>query len=255
MERVKRYSTQLSKGTGMINETLSLLEIFDEHTTKESLLCYVLETNYLSTSTEKRATDIVNVVFYQRFMKDNPSVPLWLKAARGKGLMLSSFSQLLMLYCARQHAVFYDFITTSLNPVKNDDLTVLPHNAIHRFIQSICESGQANWSDGLQRKNASYVFATLVDFGFMNRRYEILPYQIADFTVLYLMHELHFAGLSDVDVCNHEDWQLFNLTPQQVRQAIMQLSLANGFIAQSSGNLIDISWKFNSMEEMINGIL
>ena len=123
MERVKRYSTQLSKGTGMINETLSLLEIFDEHTTKESFLRYVLETNYLSTSTEKRATDIVNVVFYQRFMKDNPSVPLWLKAARGKGLMLSSFSQLLMLYCARQHAVFYDFINTTLNPVKIDDLS------------------------------------------------------------------------------------------------------------------------------------
>lgn len=239
----------------MINETLSLIEIFDEHTSKESLLRYVLETNYLSTSTEKRATDIVNVVFYQRFMKDNPNVPLWLKAVRGKGLMLSSFSQLLMLYCARQHAVFYDFITTSLNSVKNDDLTVLPHNSIHRFILSICENGLANWSDGLQRKNASYVFATLVDFSFMNRRYEILPYHIADFTVLYLMHELHFAGLSDMEICDHEDWKLFNLTPLQVRQTIMQLSLSNGFIAQCSGNLIDISWKFNSMEEMINGIL
>ena len=35
----------------------------------------------------------------------------------------------------------------------------------------------------------------------------------------------------------------------------MNLSLKGGYIAQSSGDLLTISWKFNSMEEMIDATL
>ena len=69
------------------------------------------------------------------------------------------------------------------------------------------------------------------------------------------MHELHFEGLSDVAVWNHEDWQLFGLDKYQVGERIMELNLKGGYIAQCTGDLMTISWKYNSMEEFINGTL
>lgn len=94
-----------------------------------------------------------------------------------------------------------------------------------------------------------------MDFDMIDSKYNILPYEVADFTILYLMHELHFEGLSDVAVWNHEDWQLFGLDKYQVGERIMELNLKGGYIAQCTGDLMTISWKYNSMEEFINGTL
>ena len=96
---------------------------------------------------------------------------------------------------------------------------------------------------------------TLVDFNVIDLNGNILSFEANDFTVLYLMHELHFGGLSDMAIWEHEDWGLFNMDKYDVLQRIMNLSLKGGFIAQSSGDLLTISWKYNSMEEMINATL
>ena len=95
----------------------------------------------------------------------------------------------------------------------------------------------------------------LVEFNFADKKGTILPFDIANFTVLYLMHELHFAGLSDVAIWNHEDWQLFGLDKYKVLEKIMELNLKGGYIAQSTGDLMTISWNYQTMEEFINGTL
>lgn len=252
MKRNTVYSTQLAKGAGMINETLALLAVFREGMDKPALLREVLEYNYLSTSTELRARDIVGIVFYQRFMRDNPALPLWLQRIRQKGLPLKIFSQLLMVYCARQHAVLYDAVTQVLNPHKRQGDNKLPADELRNFTRTLVAEGKAEWSERLQKKNAGYVRSTLIDFGLLNAGNEILPYELADFTLLYLMYELHFQGLSDRAIWKHEDWGLFNLSPEAVLNRIMGLSLKGGYIAQTSGDLLLISWNYKTMEEMID---
>ena len=55
------YNSNLLKGTGIVNETILLLSVYDENTTKKSLLDYVLQTNLRSTNTEKRAKDVSSI--------------------------------------------------------------------------------------------------------------------------------------------------------------------------------------------------
>lgn len=253
--RNTNYSIQLGKGCGLVDETLSLLSICNVDTTKESLAAYVHDNNYLARCTDRRSMDIVKLVFWPRFMKSNKNVALWLRAIRGKGLMLPQFKQLLMIYCARENAVMYDFIVQYLNEYKATNKTTLPAGCIKQFVDDLVDKGLAKWSDSVKTRNSSYIKAVLVDFDFVNRRGDILPYEVADFTILYLMHELHFEGLSDVAVWNHEDWQLFGLDKYQVGERIMELNLKGGYIAQCTGDLMTISWKYNSMEEFINGTL
>ena len=89
----------------------------------------------------------------------------------------------------------------------------------------------------------------------INRKGEILPYEVNDFTILYFMHEQHFAGMSDMAIWEMEEWRLFNLTRHQVLDRIMNLSLKGAYMAQTSGELLTISWNYKSMEEFINATL
>ena len=255
MTRDTQYNYKLGKGCGLIEETLTLLSVYQKGMTKDELAEYVHQYNTLSKSTAKRSQDIVKIVFYSRFMRRNPNVVYWLKTIREKGMMLSQFNQLLMLYCARDNAVFYDYLLQELNILKEEKKTLVPKDNSGNFIKKIAKTGDVKWGENIQNRLASYLKTLLVEFNFTDKKGIILPFEIAKFTVLYLMHELHFAGLSDVAIWNHEDWHLFGLDKYGVLEKIMELNLKGGYIAQSTGDLMTISWNYQTMEEFINGTL
>lgn len=250
--RNTKYHTNLSKGCGLIEETLTLLSICDEKTTKESLADYVHNNNSLAKFTDKRNTDIVKLVFYPRYLKNNPSVALWLKKIRNKGLMLPQFKQLLMIYTFRENALAYNYITDNLNELRISGYERIPKDNIKNYIYNIIESNKLNWGEAIIKRHISYIKSLLCDFDLINKKGDLLPYEIADFTVMYLMHELHFEGLSDIAIWNHEDWQLFGLEKHQVRDKILELNFKGGYLAQCTADLMTISWKYKSMEDLIN---
>ena len=52
-------------------------------------------------------------------------------------------------------------------------------------------------------------------------------------------------------IWHHEDWSLYGLDKYQVQEKIMELNLKGGYIAQCSGELLTISWNYQTMEEFI----
>ena len=202
-----------------------------------------------------RSMDIVKRVFYPRFMKQNPKVSLWLHVIRKKGLLLTQFKQILMLYCARENALVYDFIVQELNVLRTSHEQKLEREQIAMFVKGIVDEGKANWGEYVKKKQTGYIKAVLVDFDMVARNGDILPYEISNFALLYLMHELHFSGLSDMAIWNHEDWQLFGLDKYSLLNRIMDMNIKGGYIAQCSGELLTISWNYQTMEDFINGTL
>ena len=221
--RDTQYNYKLGKGCGLIEETLALLSVFEEGMTKDDLANYVHQYDTLSKCTEQRSRDIVRIVFFSRFMRRNPKVVLWLKAIREKGLMLSQFKQLLMLYCARDNAVFYDYLVMQFYELTKQEKTMVPKEHSIDFVKHIVNSGEVSWGETLQRRLSSYIKALLIDFELSDKKGNILPFEAANFTILYLMHELHFEGLSDSAIWNHEDWQLFGLDKYEVRDRILHV--------------------------------
>ena len=253
--RDKQYNYKLAKGCGLTDELLTLLSVYQQGMTKEELSDYVHQYNALSKCTEKRSNDIVKIVFFSRFMKRNPQVAYWLKTIREKGLMLSQFKQLLMLYCARDNAIFYDYLTTQFYELKKQQKLQVPKDNSVNYIKQIAETEEVKWGEKIQKRLASYLKTLLCDYDLTDKKGNILPYEITKFSILYLMHELHFEGLSDVAIWNHEDWQLFGLDKYQVQECIMEQNIKGGYIAQSTGDLMTISWNYKTMEDFINGAL
>ena len=246
-----KYTTQLAHGTGLINETLSLLSVYQKGMDKDALIKYVKENDSLSCRTENRLIHIIYDGFYQRYMKVNPDVPIWLKLIRERGLSLKHFTQLLMVYCARENALFFDAVTNVLNRCKRDNHFLLEREDVTNYISRLVSDEKVRWSESVQKKNVSYVRSCFIDYEMINRKNEILPYEVSDFTLLYFMHEQHFAGLSDMAIWEMEEWGLFNLSRHQVLERIMNLSLKGAYMAQTSGELLTISWNYKSMQEFI----
>lgn len=255
MRTSNKYTTELSQGAGMINETLLLLPHYVIGMSKKEMTEKVISEGILPSCTNIRTEHIIDKVFYNRYVKTNQNVPGWLQTVRERGVMLSDFSQLIMIYCARVHRVYYDFIIECLNPLRASKSVKLPKELSNEFMHNLVNECKAKWSEKMQLKNATYLRNTLAAFGQINSKDEILEYRPSDFAFLYLLHELHFTGLSDAAIVNDTDWQLFGMTKEDVIARIMDSNIKGGYIAQRSGDLITISWKYKTMEEFIDAIL
>ncbi len=66
----------------------------------------------------------------------------------------------------------------------------------------------------------------------------------------FLAHDLHFRGLGDSSVLNHEDWRLFGVDPEDALAELKQIALRGEVIVQSAAGLVQISWKHKNMEEL-----
>ena len=104
----------------------------------------------------------------------------------------------------------------------------------------------------------SYLIGCCTDYGLLGRRTlsarAIVPFRIESTTAAYLAHDLHFAGVGDNALLTHEDWQLFGLAREDVRDEIKRLSLRGHLIVQSAGEIARIGWKHQHMEELV-GVL
>jgi hypothetical protein len=75
-----------------------------------------------------------------------------------------------------------------------------------------------------------------------------------DLTIVFLAYDLHFAGFTDAGVVDHSDWALFGLNNKDVATAFDRLSGEGWWIAQVAGSVVRISWKYASMEEVVDDI-
>jgi hypothetical protein len=78
----------------------------------------------------------------------------------------------------------------------------------------------------------------------------ILPFRVSQTVAAYLAYELHFAGVGDNALLNHEDWHLFGMAREDVLEEIKRLSLKGHLIVQAAGDVIRISWKQQNMEAL-----
>lgn len=250
----QKYTTALIKGSGAVAETMVMLSAYNGQD-KKHFLRMVLDCNMLSTSSERRARDLVERVFYRRYVRQDGNAALNLKKIRDKGLPLRQFQQLLYLYTVRSDKVLYDFITQQMAPAITKGIKVMDDTLPKSFVDGINETGNLQWSDLSRVRVACGIHRTLADFGIISNNGTFTFDGIAGFTFTYLFHELHFRGLTDKEVWMHPDWEIFFLDRYKVLELIKEHSLTDGYIAQSSGDFLSVTWKYKNMEEMIDGTI
>ena len=255
------YTTQLQAGLGMIPETLDLLRVWEPGMIPSKLADRVVEDGIFSRATARRARNLAAEMFAPRYLRDGGDV-----ASRMKHLVEHRFPheaviQLCYLYTARAQKVFADFVVEVYWPKYSAGAAVISRDDAEQFINRALDTGRMGkrWAESTIKRISGYLIGCCVDFGLLaagNRGARpIQRFAIRTDITLYLVHDLHFSGLSDHQIVDHRDWGLFGLEPQEVIEQLRNLANDGHLIVQSSGELIQVSWKYRTMEECLDALI
>lgn len=253
------YTTELSKGQGAITETLTLLEYWEPGMRTDELTERVMEAGGLGRSSAVRTRDLITRVFARRYLVDNSRPARVLKFLQDQ-VSLSTLKQFMLVYTARQHDILHDFITDVYWPKYEAGADRIGRPDARSFIEEAHAMGviDPGWSETMIVRVARYLVGTLGDFGLLEEgrksTREIRPFYVDDMLVTYLAYEIHFDGYSDTSILEHPDWGLFGLMREDVYRHLEQASYDGHFIVQYSGELLRISWKYESLDECLHAI-
>lgn len=253
----ERYSTQLSAGLGLIEETKLLLATYEDGMKTSELHEKVLNSGLLPAVSARRLTNIISECFYPRYIKTN--VVGWLKVTY-KHLSASTLNQFFLVFTALANPILFDFIiniywnkyASGSNSISTDDAK--------DFVVSAVQQGktQTYWSESTIKRVSSYLIGCCADYGLLSSTRsslrQFIPIRIHDYTLLFFAYWLHFQGIGDNTLINHKLWQLFGLDQSELKEELKRIAKNGWFIIQSAADVIQISWRFNSMEEVIHVI-
>src|SRR6185312_16069506 len=250
------YNSDLLKGTGLIQETLLLLDIYEPGISKKDLIEGVIQSNVLVKSHKNRIKDIIKHVFYRRFFTHGESAVIALKKLRAAHIPLETLSQLFLVYTCRRNLILFDFITEVYQKLAQQNESILPQDAATLFIEESLRSGHMEqaWAESTKKKIAQHIHACLIDFKLIDKQKNILPLYLSDAAANFLAHEMHFNNCSDEAIVNAEEWRLFGYTRYDIIKHLERLSFQGHYIFQNSGDIIKIAWVYHNMNEFTDAI-
>jgi hypothetical protein len=253
------YTTQLQAGLGLVNETRELLELWAPGRSASELTHAALASGRFPTITARRLRNIIAECFAPRYLVADGAPALYLKCV-APALNTAEFTQILLLHTARANPILGDFIKTVYWSRYTAGYSLVTTDDARGFVERAVEDGKTvkRWANGTIRRVAAYLTGCCADYGLLERGRksvrQIVPFRIAPATASYLAHALHFDGLGDNAILGHPDWEIFGLSRDEVLEELKRLSLTGVFILQSAGELVRISWKRQSMEELCDVI-
>ncbi len=255
---VQYYTTQLSAGLGLKDETKSLFDLYEPAITVQIMYELALNAGTFPNITARRLRNIIAECFFPRYMREK-DVASHIKTLIPK-LTSPELSQLFYLYTAKANLILADFVKQVYWQKYASGYPTIDVDDAKGFVEEALQDGkmQKTWSDSTIKKVSSYLLGCLVDYGFLSlenrneRRFT--PPRLSDKLAVYLAYDLHFAGLGDNAVIKHTHWQLFGLSPEDVREEMKNLALNRHWIIQAAGDVVQISWTYKNMEDVLSVI-
>lgn len=252
------YTTRLSTGLALHEEMKLILSIWKEGMKNQDIIKSCLETGAFSNITSTRLRNMLSGCFTPRFLENE------INAINSqlliKSLSSSELSFIFFIYTVRANYILRDFLKIVYWNRYASGYEFINVDEAKSFIEQGLQEGRMkkSWSESTIKKNSSYLISCLIDYGFLeveNRtERKLTPPRLADNVAVYLAYELHFSGLGDNAVINHPDWQLFGLMPEDVRGELKALAVNRHWIIQAAGEVVQISWAYKNMEEVIDVI-
>jgi hypothetical protein len=253
------YTTQLSAGPSIIDETRILLDLWEEGVSAADLFQRALDSGRFPNMAARRIRNLVIWAFAPRFLDGDPSPAAVLKRLRDR-LPGRELEQLQFLYTCRSNPILADFVREVYWSAYTAGRDTVSNKEAARFIVRANQDGktETSWSDSVVERMAGYLTRACADFGLLEkgirRERRIVPYRLELRVAAVLAHDLHFAGLGDNRLVSDPDWQLFGLEPVDAVNELKRLALKDLFVVQSAAGTTKISWRYATMEELADVI-
>jgi hypothetical protein len=255
----KNYTTQFQAGLGMVPETMELLRLWEPGMSPSALADLAVQSGTFSRATARRARNLAAEMFAPRYLAHGGEVAGRLRFLVSRRFPQDGLLQLFFVHTARAQRILTDFVVEVYWPKYSAGATNVTKLDAENFINRALDNGrmEKRWSESTIHRVSGYLLGCCADFGLLDggtspraiKRFSIRP-EVS----LYLAHDLHFSGMSDRDVVYHPDWRLFGLEPAEVLRLVHSLSHDGHLLVQSGADLVQISWKYRSMEECLNAL-
>ena len=259
MEATKTYTTELLKVSGLISETISLLNFWEPGMSHKELADNAVQADLLGKASASRMHDVVIDGFAKRYLRPDASAARNLKVLVEKNTELNTLRQLFFLYTCRSQPILRDMVCEVYWPAQFSGKDRITMNDVRMFIVGSfgTEKNSGRWAESIIAKLSNSIPKCLTDFGLLGpykrSGREILPYTILNFTLNYILYDAHFKGLSDTQILYLQDWELFGLQPAEVLALIRNTAITtDAYIFQYAGDLARFTWKYETMENFLH---
>ena len=254
----RQYTTAISKGAGMIEETRRLLENWQPGEPLDDFTRRVQQDGLLGNLTAYRTRDAVTRVFAPRFLRPTVKPARILQKILSGGLSGRTFTEMLFVFAARRDPLVHDFTVREYWPGVRRGRSMIDTGLVISFLSEAHYDGRLDnrWSERVSIRIARCVLSLLRDVGLLREpvrgRREIVNYRMSDEGAALLARELHESGVSDSSLCHHPDWGLFGMTSSEVVERLHGLGEHRGIIVQHAGSVVHFTWTVKSIEELID---
>jgi hypothetical protein len=255
----EKYTTRLQAGLGLIQDTHTLLDLWEPELSIQDLMQKALQSGYFPNMSARRLRNVVAEGFAPRLLQNDGEAALLIKRLK-ISFESKEVEQLLFVYACRANLILADFVREIYWSAYRAGKESLANDDAREFVERVNQNGQTiqPWSESTIRRVAAYLTGACADFGLLEsgtrKTRKILSFRIEPRVAAVLAYELHFAGHGDNRVVNHQDWQLFGLEPADVLEELKRLSRRGHFIFQQAGDVTKISWRYSSIEEVADGL-
>lgn len=254
------YSSMLNAGIGMIDETRTMLNLWQPGMGNVDLYRAALESGLFPNITARRLQNFIKECFGPRYLVNKGAPALLLKSVQA-AFSNREFNQLLFLYTCRASRVLYDFVCDVYWGAYSSGKEKINNEDAHLFVLRANQDGKTvkPWSEITLQKVAGYLTASCADFGLLENGQKstrkIVPFRIESRLGIILAYDLHFSGHGDNSVLSDPDWSLFGMDRSDVLNELKQLALKGWFIIQSAGDVTRIGWQYKDMEELTDALI
>ncbi len=257
MQDVALYTTQLQAGLGLVHETTTLLDCWQPGMAAPELYRIALESGAFPNLSARRLRNIVAECFAPRYLRGDGPPARYLQQLK-PALSSAELNQLYFLYTCRANPILGDFVRVVYWDCYSSGAEMVGNLDAAAFITRAIDDGKTakRWSESTVKRVSTYLIGTCGDYGLLGKATRngrrISPFRIAPVVGTYLAYDLHFQGKSDGRALADEDWELFGLAADDVRDELKRLALRGQLIVQSAASITRISWKWRSMQEFVD---
>lgn len=253
------YTTQLQAGQGLVDETRTLLQLWESGMTTQQLYQLALSSGHFPNITARRLRNIVAECFAPRYLVDSAMPASTLQMLQDH-VSLPELKLLFLFYTCRANEILADFVREVYWQRYAGGYSEVTKDDAERFVRRGLDQGKMvkRWADSTIRRVSAYILGCCGDYGLLSSacagKRQMQPIHITPMVVGCVAYELHTRGVSDTALPSREEWSWIGLDEHEVLGRFKELSSRGWIILQSAAGLTQISWKFRSMEEFCDAI-
>lgn len=251
------YSSRILKAGALLDETKTLLSLWDEFASTIDNIARFQRENMLGKASRSRANDIL-MAFRQRYLVDERVMRSLILLIKGR-CPAESINRILYFHTAMSDSLIHDFAAFFVSSKYRKGMQNISVDETAEWIKKKISAGKTvrPWSDNTIQRSARGLMSTLRDFGVLKglRDKQIAALYVPVGAFCYIAFYLHLLGLSGKSLLESAEWRLFLLEVQDVERLFIDAHQVHLLEYRSAGSVIRIDFPVATMEEYSRVIL